>query len=42
MPRIAEYKALEAQLTEQLKQLDTLKNDKELSERWSSRKNYGH
>lgn len=30
MSKIAEYKALEAQLAEQLAQLDALKNDKEL------------
>lgn len=40
--KITEYKALEEQLTEQLKQLDTLRNDKELGEGLSSRKNYGH
>ncbi|RBA52151.1 transcriptional regulator [Stutzerimonas zhaodongensis] len=30
MSKLAEYKALEAQLAEQLKQLDALRNDKEL------------
>lgn len=30
MSKLAEFKALEAQLAAQLKQLDTLKNDKEL------------
>lgn len=30
MSKIAEYKALEAQLAEQLKQLDALKNDKSM------------
>ncbi|MGP0172650.1 histone-like nucleoid-structuring protein, MvaT/MvaU family [Pseudomonas sp. NCHU5208] len=32
MSKIAEYKALEAQLAEQLKQLDVLKNDKAMQQ----------